>query len=71
MIAGQIEIQLMANIARLQRDMDRANQIISRGTAQIERGQGCTWLDCVRPGRTRDHADDRRIREVYRAAQTG
>ncbi|MEH6436701.1 tape measure protein [Massilia sp. DD77] len=37
MIAGQIEIQLMANIARLQRDMDRANQLVSRATASMER----------------------------------
>jgi len=37
MIAGQIEIQLLANVARLQRDMDRGSQIISSATAQMTR----------------------------------
>jgi hypothetical protein len=35
MIAGSIEIQLMANIARLQRDMDQARQIVSQTTASM------------------------------------
>jgi tape measure domain-containing protein len=36
MIAGSIEIQLMANIARLQSDMDKANRTVNRAMKGIE-----------------------------------
>ncbi|MGI4717202.1 MAG: tape measure protein [Janthinobacterium lividum] len=35
MIAGEIEIRLLADIARLQRDMDRANRVVGNATAAI------------------------------------
>ena len=37
MIAGSIEIQLMASVARLQRDMDQARQIVSQTTTSMTR----------------------------------
>jgi hypothetical protein len=37
MIAGSIEIQLLANIARLQRDMDQARQIVNQTTTNMTR----------------------------------
>jgi tape measure domain-containing protein len=37
MIAGQIEIQLMADIARLRRDMDQARQVVTRATESMSR----------------------------------
>lgn len=37
MIAGSIEIQLMANIARLQRDMDSARRVVGDATAGMSR----------------------------------
>ncbi|MEO7494723.1 MAG: tape measure protein [Massilia sp.] len=35
MVAGEIEIRLMANIARLQADMDRANRVVGDATSRI------------------------------------
>jgi hypothetical protein len=40
MIAGQIEIQLLAGIARLQADMDRANRIVGDATNRMGRAAG-------------------------------
>lgn len=40
MIAGQIEIQLLAGIARLQADMDRANRIVGESTSRMSRAAG-------------------------------
>lgn len=37
MIAGSIEIQLMASVARLQRDMDQARQVVSGTTSSMAR----------------------------------
>lgn len=37
MIAGSIEIQLLANVARLQKDMDQARQAVGNATAGMER----------------------------------
>jgi hypothetical protein len=37
MIAGQIEIQLLANVARLQQDMDKANRTVSGAMGSISK----------------------------------
>ncbi|MGZ8339148.1 MAG: DUF4214 domain-containing protein [Telluria sp.] len=37
MIAGQIEIQLMAGIARLQKDMDQARGVVNKATSDMAR----------------------------------
>ena len=36
MIAGSLEIQMMANLARLQSDMDSAKRMVGSATSQIE-----------------------------------
>jgi hypothetical protein len=40
MIAGQIEIQLMANLARLQNDMDKANRTVGNAMSSIDKAVG-------------------------------
>lgn len=40
MIAGSLEIQLMANVARLQADMDAAKRAVSDAMAGMERAIG-------------------------------
>lgn len=37
MVAGEIEIRLLADIARLQRDMNRANQVVDRAASGMAR----------------------------------
>lgn len=40
MLAGSIEIQLMANLARIQADMDRATRIVGDATSRMGRAAG-------------------------------